>query len=251
MTITITFPSGQDALEYLASFSAAFSDNLNMQSALLGAVDSLRQGALFIGEPLGLLACLTAEEEAAAFLYYGLQTKGYSVPQYGKIHGHRDKVKLLVFALAMHEYFFSHIPAEFESSIKIERDGQNPRTSHVFNHSGYSIVQEDFLETIVTAGDGEEAHDSAISTAVDKVLTDMTPSGFTPASHITKLANRRNLCLYGNPDQKLRVHSMEEINRYKGNCILMIVLGFLVLNSHATTTSMNKLVDDIFEKIQK
>lgn len=251
MTITIQIPSGHDTVEYLASFSVAFSDHREMQSALLGTADSLRQAALLIGEPLGMLACLTAEEEAAAFLYYGLQVQGYSVPQYGKIQRHGDKLKLVVFARVMQQYFFSRRPAELGSVIKIERDGQKPKTSHIFNYSGFSIVQDDFLQTIVTSGDEEFGHDSAINASVDKVLADITPKGFTPMSHIKQMAKRRNFCLYGDPEKKLRLHSSKEIVRYRANCISMIVFGFLVFNSHAHTASMVKLVDNIFDRLKK
>lgn len=251
MAITIQIPKGVDAVEYLASFSASFRDHPDMQSALLGTEDSLRQASQLIGEPLGMLACLTAEEEAAAFLYYGLKAKGYSVPDYGKIYRHGDKLKLVVFAQAMHQYFFSNIPTDLGSAIRIERDGLKPKTSHVFNYNGYSIVQEDFLETIVTSGEGDGGHDVAINVAVDKVVNDITPSGFTLSSHIKKVSNRRNLCLYGDPERKLRLRHAEEINHFRANCVSMITLGFLVFNGHNPTSSMVKLVDCIFDKIRQ
>lgn len=251
MAITIQIPKSVDAVEYLASFSAAFSDHPEMRSALLGVEDSLRQASKLIGEPLGMLACLTAEEEAAAFLYYGLKAKGYPVPQYGKIHRHVDKLKLVVFAQAMHQYFFSKMPTDLGSAIRIERDGQKPKTSHVFNYNGYSITQDDVLETVVTSGEGEGSHDVAIIAAVDQVLTDITPSGFTPASHIKKVANRRNLCLYGDPEEKLRLRHADEIIHFRANCVAMITLGLLVFNGQNPTPSMVKLVECIFDKIRQ
>ncbi len=250
MAITIQIPKGADAVEYLASFATSFTDHPEMRSSLLGAQDSLRQASQLIGEPLGMLACLTAEEEAAAFLYYGLKTKGYSVPQYGKIHRHGDKLKLVVFAQTMHQYFFSKLASDLGSAIRIERDGQKPKTSHVFNYNGFSISQDDILETIVTSGKGDGGHDVAVNAAVDEILSDITPSGFTTASHIKKVANRRNLCLYGDPDKKLRLRHAEELNHFKSNCVSMITLGFLVFNGHNPTTSMVKLVDCIFDKIR-
>lgn len=251
MAITIQIPKSVDAVEYLASFSAAFSEHPEMRSALLGAEDSLRQAPKLIGEPLGMLACLTAEEEAAAFLYYGLKAKGYPVPQYGKIHRHVDKLKLVVFAQAMHQYFFRKFPKEFGSAIRIERDGQKPKTSHVFNYNGHSIIQEDVLETVVVTGGGRDGHDAAISSAVHQVLTDITPSGFTPASHIKKVANRRNLCLYGDPEEKLRLLHADEIIHFRANCVAMITLGLLVFNGQNPTPSMVKLVECIFDKIRE
>lgn len=251
MAMTIQIPAGVDAMEFLASFSSAFAESEEMQASLLGSLDSLRQAALLVGEPLGMLACLTAEEEAAAFLFYGLEAKGYSVPQYGKIQRHGDKLKLVLFAVAMHQYFFSRFPAELGSAIHIDRDGHKPKTRHVFNYSGYSIVQDDFLETIVTSGDEAGGHDSAINASVETVISDIIPTGFTTASYIKNLANRRNLCLYGDPNNKLKLNSAKDIVHYRSNCISMIVLGFLVFNSEAPTTSMKKLVDTMFEKMKK
>lgn len=251
MAITIQIPKGVDAVEYLASFSNFFCDHPEMRSALLGAEDSLRQASQLIGEPLGMLACLTAEEEAAAFLYYGLKAKGYPVPDYGKLHRHGDKLKLVVFARAMQQYFFSTMPKDFGSVIRIERDGQKPKTTHVFSYNGYSIIQDDILETIVTSGEREGSHDIAIKNAVDKVLADTTPIGFTPASYIKTAANRRNLCLYGDPENKLRLRYPEEIAHFRANCVSMIVLGFLVCNGQDPTTSMVKLVECIFDKIRR
>ncbi|MCF1446669.1 hypothetical protein FS815_07500 [Agrobacterium vitis] len=248
MSITIGIPSGTDAIEYLTSFEAALTDYPEMRAALLGIKDSLRQALLLIGEPLGLLACLTAEEEAASFLYYCLIAKGYSVPKYGKIQRHNDKLKLLVFAVVMQKYFFT-LPAELEGTIRIERDGQKPKTSFVFTHGNHTIVQEDFLETIVTQGEGEDGHDHAVRFAVDDVLKHITPTGFTIGAHITKMANRRNFCLYGDPEKKQRLRSALEIDHFRANCVCMIVLGFLVSNSGSLTTSMIKLVAIIFDKI--
>ncbi|NVK20524.1 MAG: hypothetical protein HWE30_17655 [Methylocystaceae bacterium] len=250
MTIAIQIPKDVDAVEYLTSFSTFFTDHPEMRSALLGTQDSLRQASQLIEEPLGMLACLTAEEEAAAFLYYGLKARDYSVPQYGKLHRHGDKLKLVVFAQAMHQYFFGKMPTGLRSAIRIERDGHKPKTSHVFNFNGYSVVQDDILETIVISGKGEGSHDVAINAAVDDILSDITPSGFTPGSHIKKVANRRNLCLYGDPERKLRLRHSEEINHFKTNCVSMVTLGFLVFNSPNPTSSMVKLVDCIFDKIR-
>lgn len=250
MAINVQIPHNVDAIEYFASFSPAFNDHPDMRSALLGVEDSLRQAALLVDEPLGMLACITAEEEAAAFLYYALKFKGYDVPQYGKIHGHVEKLKLVVFAQVMQKYFFGKMPVELSGAIRIERDEQRPKTSHILKYGSYTITQNDFLETIVTSGKGKVGHDSAINAAVDDVFADITPSGFTPKSHLKEVANRRNHSLYGDPSSKLRLQSAEEIEHFKENCCSMIVLGFLAFNSRNPTTSMVKLVTRIFEKLK-
>lgn len=250
MTINISIPPNVDALEYFVSFSTILNEDPDMNSSLLGVADSLRQAEFLVGEPLGMLACLTAEEEAAAFLYYSLKSKGYPVPQYGKIQRHADKVKLLVFAQVVQKYFFSRMPDGLESVIEVARDGEGPKISRKFKFGEYIITQEDCLETIVALGEGEDGHDNAINNAVDEVLAEITPKGFTIVSHIRNLANRRNFCLYGNPEEKFRLISAESINHYKHNCISMILLGFLVYKGESTTVSMVKLVNNIFRKLK-
>ena len=250
-TLNIQIPKGQNTFDFLASFSNAFKDHPEMQSTLLGSKDSLRQAYQLMGEPLGMLACLTAEEEAAAFLYYALREKGYSVPNYGKIHRHRDKLNLVVFAEVLIKYFFGHIPAGIDNAIRIERQGENPRTTNVMNINGFEIFQDDILESIVAHGDEVGGHDAAVTANVDKVLSKITPPGFTISSHIKNMANRRNLCLYGDPKGKIRLQRGDEIVHFKENCISMLVLGFLVFNSKKPTVSMGKLVDYLFSKLRK
>ena len=98
MAITIETPADLDQIEYFASFAPAFVGNVEMRAALLGVCDSLRQALLVPLESLGMLACLTAEEEAATFLYYALLDKRYLVPVQDKLRRHPDKVKVLILA---------------------------------------------------------------------------------------------------------------------------------------------------------
>ena len=249
MTIEIQLPRGVDPIEYLASFAPAFAENEEMRAALLGVQDNLRQAALLPLEPIGMLACLTAEEEAATFLYSALLGKGYAVPKYGKLRRHPDKVKIVVFAHALHSYFFKRNPEELPSVIRVERDGTRPKTEQHRFFDEYVIIQGDPLATVIVTGNGDSGHDAAVGKAVSEVFSELVPGGASVKSHIKNLANRRNVCLYGDPDRKLRLKSGADVEIFKSNCIAMIVIGLLVFNGEGCTSSMNKLVESVFRKI--
>ena len=251
MTIEIQLPKGIEPIEYLTSFSPAFAKNDEMRGALLGVKDNLRQAEFLPLEPIGMLACLTAEEEAATFLYSALLDKGYKVPNYGKLRRHHDKVKIVLFVRAIHRYFFKRTLAELPSVIRVERDGDRPKTEQRRFFDNFVIIQDDPLATIVVTGQGESGHSAAIENAVSEVLSDVVPNGTSTKHHIARLANRRNLCMYGEPDRKLRFKSVDEIETCKQNCIAMIVVGFLIFNGSSCTPSMNKLVESVFRKISE
>lgn len=251
MVVQVQMPQG-DAIEYLCSFASAFEKSPLMAGTLLGMGDSIRQAKLFICEPLGMFALLTAEEEAASFLYYALKSKGYSVPDYGKLHRHNEKFKLVIFAEAIHAYFFDKFPISASAVVRIENDEGRPKTTFRFPApTGHEIVVEDPLTMIVTTAvaDGNSGHNKAVQLSVDEVLEKVTPKGFTLNSHIKKTANRRNLCLYGDPKLKSRVKNESEVHHFTSNCVAMITFGFLIYNSEKPTTSMSQLVNYIFKKL--
>lgn len=246
MKVTIEMPRGVDPIQYLTSFAPAFSENVEMQSALLGVQDSLRQADKIPHEPLGMMAYLTAEEEAATFFFHALRAKGYSVSNSNKLRDHKEKVKFFVLAMALQEYFFGR---RF-GSVRVERIGDRPATSLQYSVSGYDFVEDDPLGAIVTKGEGEEGRDASVEEAIDDVLRKITPKGFTAKSHVDKLANRRNLCLYGAPEKKPKLQTPKEIEPIRFNCIGIIVLGFLVLNGEEGAASMVKLTNCFFQKIK-
>lgn len=223
-----------------------------MRCALLGMRDSLRQASLIPTEPLGLFACFTAEEEAAAFLYFALRQKGYEVPDYQKLRRHPDKIRMLVFAQVVFQYFFNRLPAGVVNTVRIEREGDRPKTSrHIkFNEHQLYLVQDDPLETVSTLGNGQDPHQAAISEIIDDTLTELVPAGFTLKSYVDKnLANRRNLSIYGDPDRKPRLASQEGISLFTETCIGIVVLGFLVFNGTSRTASLEKIVKDVFSRM--
>ncbi|PRY79595.1 hypothetical protein CLV80_102240 [Yoonia maritima] len=249
MAIQTQFPKGCDPVDYLSSFAPALIENGGMYESLLGMQDSLRQAKLIPLEPLGMLACLTAEEEAATFLYYALRHKGYEVSCFGKLRQHPDKIKFVVLADVISKYFFDPLE-QMSGLIRVERSGENPQITVRIPHNNFEIVQDDPLETIVTFGNGEKGHDVAVERAIDMILDKVTPKGFTIKSHIkNNVANRRNFCLYGSPPKKFRLSSEEEVEHFIGNCVVMILFGFLVHTGRRTAPSLQKIIDTLFEKI--
>lgn len=246
MAIEFQIPADVNAIDYFASFAGAFSDAPHMAASLLGVQDSLRQAALIPREPLGLLACLTAEEEAAAFLYYSLRSKGYPLPEYGKIQRHGDKAKVLIFAAAMEAYFFSSF---FRKAVlRISDDDGRPTVTLRFGLGKYEVVVEDALSIISTKGDDANSHETAVSEAVDRILSEIVPTGASLKSQIQSIQNRRNRCIYGSPADKDRMVDDSDMDHFVSNCAVMIVLGFLVMQGEGRTESMNKLVDRMYSE---
>lgn len=248
MAVRIEFPKGVNVIEYLSSFATAFIEKKEMHAALLGMQDNLRQAKLISLEPLGTFACLTAEEEAATFLYYALLDKGYSLPDFHKLRGHSDKVKFAVLASVLQEYFFNR-PEDFSGTIRVERGDEGPQTTLRIMLQDFDIIQDDPFETIATIGNGEDGHNAAVKMAIDKVIKDGTPKGFTIKSHIKNVANRRNLCLYGSPSEKLRFTSEDEMKHFRDNCVVLVFFGFLIINGESRTLSLEKLIGSIFNKL--
>lgn len=228
------------------------SHNKEMRAALLGVNDSLRQARLFPLEPLAMFACLTAEEEAATFLYYTLREKGYALPDYNKLHGHFDKTKILLLATALVDYFFNEAPEGFVSIVRVERDGEVPRTFRYFKSELHQVIikQLDPLETVKTQVSENDGHDAAVQMSVEKTLSGIIPKGYTLKSHLKSMANRRNHSIYGDPEKKLRLKSETEVNKFETNCASIITTGFLVLNGTSKTSSMQKLVTNVFDAIE-
>lgn len=249
MPLTIEIPKDEDWLDYICSFAPAFARNPRMSAALSGMNDSLRQAALIPTEPLGMFACLTAEEEAAAFLYYVLCDKGYCVPKYGALQRHGDKARVLVLAQSLYQYFFTGWISALSGRLRIERDGVNPSTKLYLDFGEFVLMPQDPLEMIVTHGEGESGHDAAVEESIETVISSLIPRGGSLKSVIHGIANRRSLCLYGAPEKKVRFSSGEELSRYKFNCISIATMGFLVFNGERRTSSMEKLVEGLFRRI--
>jgi hypothetical protein len=93
-------------LPFLLSFSKVFTKQQEVKYCLDSVEDNIRQAHLLIGEPIGLFACLTAEEEAARFFYLCLQERAYELPRYDSLRAHQDKARILIWATVIEEYYF-------------------------------------------------------------------------------------------------------------------------------------------------
>ena len=94
-------------LTYLLSFSKIFKKQQEVKYCLDSVEDNIRQARILLGEPIGLFACLTAEEEAARFFYLCLKKRAYNLPRYDNLTAHQDKARILILATVIEEYFFN------------------------------------------------------------------------------------------------------------------------------------------------
>ncbi|MDP2079514.1 hypothetical protein [Pseudotabrizicola sp.] len=250
MAVELEFLTGIDPIDFFVSSADEVSACEKTCGALLGVGDSLRQARFLMGEPLGLFALLTAEEEAASFLYYCLLDKGYEIPNYGKIQNHLDKAKILILAETLVSYFFSREMAGIKRFVRFEKiEGLVSAYQH-FRLGDFHIRQDDPLETIKTHGNSPDKHDAAVEGAIELTLKKISPPGQSLKSQIKSIANRRNLCLYGDPSRKPRLGSQEEIDHFHNQCTAILALGFLVRNGAGRTSSMQKLTKKFFEMVK-
>lgn len=246
MPVELNIPGNQDPLEYLVTFAQAFDLNEELLDTLLGTTDSLRQAKLIPGEPLGLFACQTAQEEAASFLYYALLSKGHNVPDYGRIQRHQDKVKVLLAAKTVHSHFFE-LPAEqFPTSIRLSMREEKPEIEIVMEMQGLTALRQDPFKMVVAFGDGEDREGAAIDRSVKKMLSLVVAKGDSISNVVDKLAKERNHALYGNPKKKPRMADGAVINQVAKTCQSLIVLGLIVLQGSGAQPPLNRLLDAIY-----
>ena len=253
MKTEIRIPTDEDPIDYLCSFTSEFRENERLIGALLGVQDNIRQAKLIPLEPLAFFACITAQEEAATFLYYALKSKKYTDPGYGdKLHDHKNKVRILILAEILAKNYFDGVPVEgIQSFIPVERkDGRLTLARIIYDEDKeIAIRQDNPFDTVVARENPRDNNSITQDEWIQSHLGHLTPKGYTIGSHTDKLANERNLCLYGNPTKKLRLSSEAEINHFTTNCISIIVMGFLVLKTEKSP-ELEKLVVNIYEKIK-
>tara|TARA_R100001224_G_scaffold38766_1_gene22071 strand:+ start:957 stop:1760 length:804 start_codon:yes stop_codon:yes gene_type:complete len=248
--IPLEIPKNVDVVEYLASFSSAFSQNQAMQKALGGVQDSIRQARLLREEPLGLFACLTAEEEASSFLYHAFLSKNYGLPDYGKLQNHGDKVKIFLLCMAIIHYYFREELVRDGLRVRIAREGKNPSITCYFPIAGHTAIIRDPFETVVTIGEGVGGFDQATDDAVDEVVKHASNGHKNLASAIRYLKNRRNRCIYGPLKLKYALRDDDELNQYISNAVSIIICGFIIYFKHQTTGSMGKILEKMFDRLE-
>lgn len=248
--IPLEIPKGEVALDYLASFAPGFSKNQTMQKALGGVHDSFRQARLIPKEPLALFACLTAEEEAASFLYHALVAKGYDFPSYKKLQDHGDKVKVFLLGQAIVTYFFQEGLLEDGLRVRISGTSKKPDVECYMPIGEFKATFMDPFATIIQYGNGPEGFDNAIAAAVDNVVGGAAKGHKGITSAIESLKNRRNLSIYGPLKLKRALKSDSEISHHVSNAVTLLICGFIIYLNHKKTEPMAKLLAKMFERLQ-
>lgn len=248
--IVLEIPKGEAVVDYLASFAPGFSKNQAMQKALGGVHDSFRQASLIPKEPLALFACLTAEEEAASFLYHGLLAKGYAFPAYKKLQDHGDKVKVFLLGQAIVTYFFPEKLLEEGMRIRISGTSKKPEVECYMRMGAYKATIMDPFASIIQYGDGPEGFDNAIAAAVDSVVDGGAEGHKGIASAVEFLKNRRNLSIYGPLNLKKAPKSDSDIAHHVSNAVTLLTCGFIIYFNHKKTEPMAKLLAKMFERLQ-
>lgn len=239
-------------LEYLLSFSKIFTKQQEIKHCLDSVEDNIRQAHLLIGEPIGLFACLTAEEEAARFFYLCLKKQGYELPRYDSLTAHQDKARILVWATVIEEYyfnFFDNIGSYFFLRVQPER--RNIRISgHTKLEEQYCIELPNILQLIAKRGMGDGVEEDNAEAAMVRACFDRTMSfNFGANNHprrvVEYIAKRRNRCLYGDPRKKLRLKNRAELEQFEKNCAALIVMGFLVMQDNERWPSMQLMCTEL------
>lgn len=238
-----------DPLGYLCSFAEAEQLSSEARSALLGVEDSLRQARLVPDEPLGAFACITAEEEAATFLFCALQTKGYRLPISGqKLRNHVDKAKLVLTAQALAECQL--LSDELKGVFRLEDQEGWLTISHHLRVDDYVFVMPDPLGTITTRKDDPDGQANEIASRVETVLATSRKKGFTDFSNLKDYANKRNLCIYGAPKEKARLQSVEGIESYQQTCVGLLLIGFMIFGSSQLHQQVQLVIDELDARLR-
>lgn len=248
--IALEIPKGQVAIDYLASFAPAFSSNQTMQRALGGVHDSFRQAWLIPKEPLALFACLTAEEEAASFLYHALVSKGYIFPDYKRLKDHGDKVKVLLLGQAIVTYFFPDVLLQDGLRIRISGSSKEPAVECYVPIGDYNATIVDPFSMIIQHGTGPEGFDNALAAAVDNVVDGVAKGHKGISSAVEVLKNRRNLSIYGPRWLKKAPKNDSDISHHVSNAVALLTCGFIIFFNHEKTEPMAKLLEKMFERLQ-
>jgi len=248
--IPVNFIGG--LLDYVLSFSQAFIKHQQLKGCLDSVEQNIKQAKLLGNEPLALFACLTAEEEAARYLYLCLKKKGYDLPRYDRLTSHHDKARIILWALVFEEYyfnFFSQVLIEYFMMIKEEGKGVRVSVHGRFDEK-YWLELPNVLQTTATAGSKEnEEIDDLEAEVVRKSLRSSLSRNFgsdhSISTIVNHIANRRNKCLYGPPSKKLTLSNDDELTQFENNCSAMIILGYLVFQDNEKWPSVQLICREL------
>lgn len=244
--------------EYLASYSASFMKHQKAKAPLESAAQNIRQAKGLLEEPLGYFACITAEEEAAMFLYQCLKYRGYEMPAFEPTN-HSDKVTMMLWALAIQEHFFAAQASMFgELTMKLRWEGATAAVSthgnlQISNAAGtmvYGLEIPNIFSMVATKDGVPDGPAIVANESVNRALDTASQGWDSVENAISELANRRNLCLYGRPDAKPVLGSFENLKIFDRSCCSIIAFGFLVMQDAIKYPSLQLICDVAGERLK-
>lgn len=250
----VQIPAEHDGslLSYLLTFSSSFTKMQEIKGCLDSVGQNIAQARVLIGQPLGLFACLTAEEEAARFLYLCLRKMKYNLPRYDRLTTHQDKARILLWAMVFEEYFFNFFESISDSYfLSIQKKGRDYSVEmHGRITKEHWVTIPNVLSIVATSGRSENEPAEELSVRrVRETYADVMKKSFGPNHNVAKviehIARRRNKCLYGKPKEKLYLADAAELETFETNCSLMVLLGFLIVQDNEKWPSVQLICDEL------
>ncbi|QXI65798.1 hypothetical protein CP157_03590 (plasmid) [Paracoccus marcusii] len=250
----IKLPDGYDGtvLSYVISFSNTFTSHQQLKGCLDSTAENIDQARDLIGKPLGLFACITAEEEAARFFYLCLKKRGYELPRYDKLTSHQNKARIVIWATVFERYYFDVFDSVFSGNyVKLRLEGRRVRLSfHGIMFKRYAVEIPNVLQTTHADGRPKEQTDvdverPVIAKMLEAVLKDNFEHTKNVPAIIESLANRRNKSLYGDPRKKPVLSNVEMVSHFESNCAAIIMMGYLIFQDDNIWPSVQVVCEEL------
>jgi hypothetical protein len=198
---------------------------------VLSAEQHLKDSYRIKTGPIALFTALTAEEEAATFLYHAFVHKGYDLPDLKRLRAHQDKVRVVLWAKALIEHCIAIADAiDPQGAFRVIYSEDKPIIAYHFCLAGHRGLVENILECIVSQ---EGEMENPARQIVDAALQPTISSWGSIEKAVEGIANQRNLCLYGNPSEKPCISESGGWEVADYNCASLIMLGVMI---HQTET---------------
>ncbi len=239
-------------LSHVLSFSNTFTSHQQLKGCLDSVAENIDQSRDLIGKPLGLFACITAEEEAARFFYLCLKERGYDLPRYDKLTSHQDKVRMVIWAIVFEKYYFNVFDSMLSDNYVMLRlkDRRVRLSLHGSVFKEYSLEIPNVLQSMHADGRSKDKVDVDVERPViARMLEAVLKDNFGQTSDVVKiidhLARRRNNCLYGEPRKKLTLKSGDLIFHFENNCAALIMTGYLVFQDDEKWPSVQIICEEL------
>ena len=250
----IQMPKGYEGtiLSYVLSFSNTFTSYQQLKGCLDSVAENIDQSKSLLEKPLGLFACITAEEEAATFFFLCLKKRGYALPRYDKLTSHQDKVRMVIWGIVFEKYYLNVFDSFIQDNyVRLSLKDRRVRLSlHGNLHKKYSIEIPNVLQSIHADGKSKDKGDIDVERPiVARMLNEALKDNFNEINGISKiidnLARRRNKCLYGDPRKKMVLKNEELISHYETNCAALIIMGYLVFQDDEMWPSVQVICEEL------